>query len=78
MAIKKPTGLSPEIEKQISEIEHMTLDEIQTLMRYYLGVASDKLPAGIGVLSKAANKRMRAIKREIQNNPRRARELLGH
>jgi hypothetical protein len=78
MAIKKPTGLSPEIEKQISEIEHMTLDEIQTLMRDYLGITSSKLPPGIGVLSKAANKRMRAIKREIQNNPHRARELLGH
>jgi hypothetical protein len=76
---KKAAGLSPDITKQISKIEHMTLDEIQTLLRnYYLRVPSDKLPTGLGALAKAANKRIRAIKREIHDDPSRARELLGH
>jgi hypothetical protein len=79
VASKKAASLSPEITKQISDIENMTLAEVRKLMLDCLTNDSPSKYVGkdIEALTKAANKRMRAIRREVHDDPLRARELLG-
>jgi hypothetical protein len=80
MPSKKAASLSPEIEKRIAGIESMTTRET----RGVLWKAWDALKAGditskeADALAKAANKRIRAIGKELRNaDPQKARELIG-
>jgi hypothetical protein len=80
MPSKKPASLSPEIEKRIAGIESMTTRET----RGALWKAWDALKAGditskeADALAKAANKRIRAIRKELRTaDPQKVRELIG-
>jgi hypothetical protein len=77
---KKAASLRPEVEKQIAGIESMTTRET----RGVLWKAWDALKAGeitskeADALAKAANKRIRTIRKELRNaDPQKARELIG-
>jgi hypothetical protein len=67
MPSKKAAGLSPEVEKRIVEIESMTLTQVQrVLMECVSDVPAGKIKAYEGnALSRAANKRMQEIQRDL-------------
>jgi hypothetical protein len=75
MGGKKAAAFSSAVEHRLAHIEEMTIDQISKL----LWDSSDDFNAGkitakeSGVLTKAANKRLRAIKRELRT----ANELIG-
>jgi hypothetical protein len=75
MGGKKAAAFSSAVEHRLAHIEEMTIDQISKL----LWDSSDDFNAGkitakeSGVLTKAANKRLRTIKRELRT----ANELIG-